>query len=373
MKKLSVVLTAIILVMFVFSSCKKDNNFDSSSLPSTFKVDIPSSISNSSSQKSMSVDQLGGDEIYENMRLFIAVGDGAGDIITAIIQNIRKYDLDKAMSFSYTSDDDGRVKNVTIVENSEFNGTTWQYQLTTTDALEEGGDHNGIGLQIFWNNNPVKGIALLYPYNINRADSAENWNKGMFQIEYSEAGEYGYTQSMIVSIAGIPVPGHDEFEMRSLKMFVGKTGDIVDVYGNSAHPNARLFNQGDGFDWAFVASGNEISDLGVAEVGLPPYSLDETSRNVLLKDNSIHNVFTKVISDWYLAENGTAIDSLSLAAYLSNTEAPGFFNKDGFIGSGTAPTTDFNPLLTNIGSLSPYNPKTIGDLAITFKDLSTTK
>lgn len=368
MKKLSLVLTAMLFAMFIFTSCQKDNNFDKNSLPSTFKVDIPDAISSSDAQKSAKVDQLGGDEIYQQLRLFIAVGEGAADIVQEIIWGIATYDLDKAMSFSFTSDDDGRVKNIEVVENVQYNGKNWLYQLTMTDALDEGGDHNGIGMQIFWNNNPVDGIAILYPYNVNRSDTAEAWSKGMFQIEYSETGEYGYEKSMIVSVADLPLLGVDEYEMSSLKMFVGKNGDVVDVYGNSAHPNATLFNGGNGFDWAFVASGNEISDYAVAEVGLPAYNLDQSSREILLKENSIHNVFSTLISDWYLEENGSEIDSLTLAAYLENAQAPGFFNKDGFIGSGTAPTSDFDVLISNIDALSPYNPLSIANLSIVFKD-----
>jgi len=368
MKKISLVLSALLLVMFVFTSCEKDNEFDEDALPAKFKVDIPDAVSHSSNKKSAKVDQLGGDEVYEHMRMFIAVGEGAADIVQSLIYAIRKYDLNQAQNFSYVSDEDGRTKNVNVTENSTFNGQTWKYQLTLTDALEEGGDHDGIGLQIFWNNNPIKGVALLYPYNVNRKDSPDYWEKGMFQIEYSEAQEYGYEKSMIVSIAEIPVPGYDEYEMRSMKMFVGKNGDIVDVYGNSAHPNATLFNSGTGFDWAFVASSNEIEQLAVAEVGLPPYDLDESSREVILEDYSIYNVLASLIEDWYYEQHGTQIDSLTLASYLENAEAPGYFNQDGFIQSGQAPIEDYKPLEQNIESLSPYNPLSIAELKLEFKN-----
>jgi len=367
MKKVSLILSAILLVMFVFSSCKKETGFSEDSLPRKFKVNIPSAISSSTSTKSISADQASGDDIYQHLRFFIAIGEGAADIVQNIIYGINEYDLSKSMSFSFVSDDDGRTKNVTIVENSEFNGETWMYQLTLTDALEEGGDHDGIGMQVFWNNNPVKGIAILYPYNVNRADSTEDWNKAMFSIEYSEAGEYGYEQNMIVSIADLPVEATEIYALDGMKMFVGKTGDVVDVYGNSAHPNAYFFNSGKGFDWAFVASANELSNLAVAEVGLPPYDLDESSRKVLLEDYSVRSVFTTLISDWYYAENGSQIDSLTLAYYLGNAEAPGFFNQNGFIGSGDAPTTDYDALVTNIEALSPYNPLSIANLTVEFK------
>ncbi len=366
MKKLSLILTGILMAALVFTGCKKDN-FESSELPANFKVDIPNSISSFDNTKSVKVDAVGGDEIYQHMRMFIAVGESSADIVQSIIYAIKQYNLDEAQTFSYTSDDDGRIKNVTIEENVEFDGTTWQYGLTMTDAESEGGDKDGKGLQIFWNNNPVKGVAILYPYNINRKDSTEAWNKGMFRIDYSEAQEYGYEKSMIVSISDIPVSADDVYGLDGMKMFVGKNGDVVDVYGNSAHPNAYFFNSDKGFDWAFVASGNQTSDLGVAEVGLPPYNLDENSRTVLLKDYSIYNVFTDLITEWYYDSTGTTIDSLTLAAYLQNTKAPGFFNKNGFLQAETAPSADFNALVTNIEALSPYNPKYIADLKVEFK------
>ena len=369
MKKLGLILTSILLVALVFTGCKK-TNFSSSSIPSTFKVDIPSAISSSKTSKSLKstkVGQVQGDDIYKQLRLFIAVGENAGDIVQSIMHAIGKYDLNKAQTFSYKSDEDGRTKNVKIEENVQFDNQTWMYELTTTDAQSEGDAVGGKALQVFWNNNPVKGIAILYPYNINREDSTDTWARGMFRIDYSEAGDYGYEQSMIVTISNLPTNDSDMYAMSSMKMFAGRNGDVVDVYGNSGHPNAHFFDSGKGFDWAFVASGNQNSDLAVAQVGLPPYTLDENSRDVLLNQYSIHNVFTKLISDWYLTNNGNTIDSLTLASYLANTQAPGFFNKDGFVAAGTAPTSDFNPLLSNINALSPYNPKYIADLSVKFK------
>lgn len=366
MKKLSVILAGVFLVMLVFSSCKKQS-FNQTSIPTTFKVDIPSSISSMDSSKSAKTDQVQGDDIYKNLRFFIAIGEGAGDIVQGIMQAVAKYDLSEAMTFSYESDEDGRTKNAVIEENVEFEGETWMFELTTTDVESEGDDVGGKALQVFWNTNPVKGIAIIYPYNVNRTDSAEAWNHGMFRIDYSEAGEYGYEQSMIVSISNLPTDNKDIYAMSSMKMFAGRNGDVVDVYGNSGHPNAYFFNSGKGFDWAFVASGNQVSNLATAQVGLPPYTLDENSRDVLLNDYSIHSVFTQLITDWYYTENQTDIDSLTLAHYLGNAEAPGFFNQNGFVGAGTAPTADFNPLVENINALSPYNPKYIADLSIQFK------
>lgn len=368
MKYLRLVFASLLLTAFLLTSCEKnEDELVKETLPENFKVDVPLSLTSKTQQKSAKVTELSGDEIYEHLRFFIGVGEEAAELVQSIIQSIRQHNLGQAMSFSYVSDDDGRTKNAVIIENSEFDGQTWQYELTVTDAESEADEDGGYAMQVFWNNSPVQGIAILYPKNINRTESEEGWSKAMFRIDYSEAGEYGYEKSMIVYISDLPTPEAEVFAISSMKMFVGKNGDVVDVYGNSAHPNAVLFESEAGFDWAFAAAGNDKSGLGTAEVGLPPYLLDESSREVLLGDYSIHNVYTNLIQTWYFEETGTEIDELTLAAYLENAEAPGFFNQNGFVGSGTAPSDNFNELSESIQNLTPYNPLSVANLKVTFK------
>jgi len=40
----------------------------------------------------------------------------------------------------------------------EFEGRQWEYQLTITDAESEENSDGGIGMQVFWNKQPVEGI-----------------------------------------------------------------------------------------------------------------------------------------------------------------------------------------------------------------------
>jgi hypothetical protein len=123
-----------------------------------------------------------------------------------------------------------------------------------------------------------------------------------------------------------------------------------------------LFTGDPGMNWAFVASGNSAKDIGVAEVGLPPNSLDTHDRNILLKDYSIKNVFTNGITAVWPGVNQDL-----LAAYLSETAAPGYFDKDGFISGGVTPGTDWNALATRLDDLGPYNPKETASLKVTFR------
>ncbi|MCU0369630.1 MAG: hypothetical protein MUF39_12455, partial [Cyclobacteriaceae bacterium] len=106
-----------------------------------------------------------------------------------------------------------------------------------------------------------------------------------------------------------------------------------------------------------------VKNIGVAEVGLPPSKLDETDRNVLLKEYSIKNVFNREITSVW-----PGIDQNILNAFLTNTAAPGYFdNKKGFVAGGVSPGADWDALTSRLNSLSPYNPKTISELNVNFK------
>ncbi len=367
--KRSIKLLSIFLIsgMLFYSGCKNDNEVkptDQSILPENFSVDIPASISsNSNAGMRTEVDTLNGNAIYINLTTFIAVGKGGATLVQQLIDAIRTYNINKPMTLSIQSNDDNRTKNIVVVANSEFENSQWEFQMTVTDAESEGNPDGGKGLEIFWNRNPVKGIAIIKPYNINRND---DWgsDSAVVRIDYSEAGENGYDKQMIVSIAGLPMPSPlvNMYAISKLKMFAGRTGNIVDLYGNSDHPNAVFFSGRKGFNWAFVGSVLDSADIGVAEVGLPPSGLDATSHSVLLGDYSIKNVFTNEIKTVW-----PNIPQADLDAYLYNTSAPGFFNNHGFVSAGTAPGPDYDPIVPRLDNLTPYNPKDISNMTISFK------
>jgi hypothetical protein len=301
--------------------------------------------------------------VYLHLATFIHVGESGAEIVEDIIKGIARYDINKPLTLSYESDDDGRIKNLEVVENVFYDGVNWEFQLTMTDARSESNEDGGMGMQIFWNRSPKKGIAVLKPFNIDR-NSRDYFSSALFRIDYSEAGEYGYDAHMIVAVSGLPLahPLENPYSMKALKMFVGKKGENVDIYGNSDHPNAVFFSPTTGFSWAFVASGHQRLDIGVAEVGLPPSNLDEPSRDVLLGRYAIKEVFSsQIYSLWPF------IDEQTVEAYLYNTAAPGYFDEYGFIKGGDSPGAEFDELVRRIQPLSPYNPSEINKLDITFK------
>ena len=367
MKKAQVILMlAILIPAFLFQSCKKEDDVtipqDSESiLPERFMVEIPSSISAENNYKDANIDTLQGNDIYEHLRTFIHVGEGAAEITAEIILTISWFNLSQPMSFTYTGDEDGRLKQVDIIEGAAYEGVNYEYKLTITDIDENSGEFSdNKAMQIFWNKSPIMGVALLRPYNIDRTTNPI-FMETMYRIDYSEAGNMGYDRHMLVTVDDLPVSPFDMFAVSTLKMFVGRDGDVVNIYGNSEHPNAEFFNGDTGFDWAFVASGSHSENIAVAEVGLPPLDLDSGDRNELLVEYSIQNVFETQIYEalpW--------IDSTLVQSYLYNTAAPGYFNQHGFVQGGEAPGPEYAEFENIILGLVPYNPAEINTLEIYF-------
>ncbi len=371
MKKLSIhSFIVFFLGVLFFTAC--ENSFNgpdepqntATIIPEELSIDIPAALSQDATvlKGAPVVDTLKGREIYGHLRFFIHTGDHAGRMVKHIIYFLRRYNIDQVKTVTYESEDDGRIKNLVVVEGPEFDGRTWEYGLTITDAESEGDDDGGKAMQIFWNTHPKEGVTLIKPYNLDRTNERLMAN-AMFRVDYSGAGELGYDRHMIISIADMPDidPLLAPFAMDGMKMFVGKKGDFVDVYGNSSHPNAKFLTEKVGYNLAFVASGSDTEDAAVAEVGLPLSIVDAEGRAVLLEEYSIHNVlYNEVKTVWPNASEEI------LEAWLANTEAPGFFDKGGFIQGGTAPGAEFLPLVDRILRLSPYNPKAIANLEINF-------
>jgi len=364
-----------LLAVIFFQSCSEEpllvKNESETIIPEQFRVEIPSSLSDDnvlkSSLKSTSAeyDTLSGKDIYGHLRHFIRIGDNSAELIEQMLMSIAVHKINRPITMSYVSDDDGKLKNLVVTTDEYYEGIPWQYKLVITDAESEGNPDKGKAIELFWNRDPVKGIATLKPFNINKNETRNP--ETIFRVDYGETSEYGYDRWMIVSVSGLPLerPAVDPYSIDNLKMFVGRTGDIVDVYGNSNHPNATFFAPAvKGFNWAFVASSNRMLDIGVAEIGLPYSYINASTADVILKEYSIKNVFEREIK----AQWGDWISQEAIDAYLANTEAPGYFDQFGFVAAGTAPSDDYTEIERSISNLVPYSPKAIAELELSFSE-----
>jgi hypothetical protein len=367
MKKLSFITIAVFAsANLFFTAC--ENTFDApayedSILPEEVTVAIPVALSRElSAKKSADIDTLKGGEIYRHLTFFIHAGEHSARLVRRVLWSLKIYRIEQVITLTYESEDDGRIKNLVVVESPEFDGHTWEYGLTITDAESEGNEDGGKAMQIFWNKRSREAVTLIKPYNLDRTNEREMAH-AMFRIDFDGSGARNYDSYMIVSAAGLPVadPLLEPLAMDGMKMFAGREGDLVDVFGNSSHPNAKFLTEKVGYNWAFVACGSDTEEIAVAEVGLPLSTVDSNERSVLLERHSIYNVlYNEVKTVWPHASDEI------LNAWLTNTEAPGFFDQDGFIQGGEAPDNRFARLAERILGLSPYNPSNIASLEISF-------
>lgn len=376
----ALILNISIAILFVFTSCQKDEienpapstGFEQTIIPTSFGVDIPSALieEGNGSLKSASTKQdeggdFSGNDIYKHLRNFIALGQNSAQLVKEILQSIATHNINGAMSLTYTSDEDGRQKHLEVIEGAQYLGLSFEYKLVITDVDSEGNEDGGRAIVILWNKMPLHTIAILKPYNINRVEN-ENAPMAVYKINYSEVGTAKYDRFMTVTIAHLPMPSEDvePYAVNRLKMFVGIKGDYVDVFGNTNHPNARFFTEKKGFNWSFVASATANGEAGVAEVGLPPVELNAADRNTILVDYSIKRVITDEVNRWFITEFGVRPDQSDLAKHLKDADAPGYFNRNGFVQSGTAPNELGENLKKRIQNLSPYNPSDINQLEV---------
>ncbi len=368
MKKKSLLFLLFCLALALFFGCKKDEEDEpikDSILPKWVSIDIPEAISNSAGSKKCTyqdIEPIPGDSLYEMLRVFIHIGEASADLVSEIMNALSQHDINQAMTFSYISDEDGRTKNCVVVENVTVDGSNYEFKLTITDQ-----DGNN-ALQVIWNRNPIEGITIIQPYNCNRTEPASLANL-IYKVEYSEVGDMGFDKHMIVTIAG--APKEDDFYINNLKMFVGKTGDIIDVYGNSNHPDAVILTTVGGLNWAFVARGDDVQKIGVAKVGLPSCIYEYNLTDSIFGPYSLENVLRNEITAYWedsVSITPTQLDSI-ITLYIQNAQAPGYFGNNGFVSCATPVPTNpagFTTEFIDLSGLTPYKPKDINDLVIEF-------
>lgn len=173
MKKIVVLFCVVALLM---TACKKDNSTTSSkNLPSQIVVNLPSSISSDAATSKQALsDVIKGGEIYNSLRVYIKIGENAADVIQQIIISLRNNNVDKPMTFSIVSNDDSRTKNCVVTSNATYNSKTYELKLNMTDGTDT-------AMQIFWNTNPVEGLAILDAYQINHNSLKANIR---YQVEF---------------------------------------------------------------------------------------------------------------------------------------------------------------------------------------------
>ena len=362
MKKIIPFLPLLLVASFIFS-CVEDEPIQEPvevEFPESFSVDIPPSIS--SSRTGGLNGRLEGDgdgiieghDIYQSVPFFINIADESGKIIEFIVVIGKALETYQVTTYNFVSDDDGREKNITINHNVTKGGVDYEYEMLVYDVTDD-----ALALQMLWNTNPVDGVAILQPYNIDRVKNVDAPN-AMLKIEYSE-NDSDYDATMLVSISGLVTV--DNGDIDNLKLFAGKKGDIVEVRGNSNHPNVHIIDPNfiGGRNYAFVGRGDEVNNIGVLNLALPPSSV---STEEVFTNYNVHDVLQDEIN------TVANLDQAIIDEILRETHSPAYFNEtEGFITSGVGnEPSGFSSTFIDLSELVPFAPISIRDLEINFED-----
>ncbi len=338
-----------------YDQTKPNDILDTSILPAEFRVDIPDALSFDISipeGRQRQDEIISGGEIYESLRGFIWVGESAGDILEELFTGILSANVDNLVEFSVLSDNDGRQKYFAVSQRVSYDGINYRYEL---NAIDEDGER---AAQILWNTKPIEVVAILNPYNINRNDNP-NFADVLLRIDYTE-GHSDYEAAMTVYISDVPA---DSTGLDNIKMFAGRNGDLIEVFGNSNHPNLKMIDETftGGRNYAFIGRADETEDVAVAEIALPPSAVDTNIG--IMNDYSLFNILEDELHEVGIT-NPLVIDLV-----LKNAKAPAYFIGDeGFVSSENdiPDHEEFSEDFIDLSGLIPFIPRDIRDLQVEF-------
>lgn len=356
MKISKLILLTLVLLLFIgITSCSEEEIAEKRvEIPERFSVDIPSSISKFSGGLNGRVAEDGdgiiqGEDIYAALPHFIRLGEASAEIIEYTLLIGAVLETANLGTFTTEETDDERSKRVEIVKNVTRGGADYEFEMTMTDVAD-----GELGLQLLWNTDPVSGVGILRPYYIDRIENKDL--DAYVRINYSEDDPI-YDATMTVSLSGIEKV--NEGDLDNLKMFVGRSGDIVDVFGNSNHPGITIIDPQftGGRNYAFVGRGDESNNLGVVKLALPPSNVDNAD---VLNTYSVYNVLDQEIKEV------SNLDQTIIDAVLAEAGTPAYFDAAGFISAdGTVPD-GFTEEFVDLDGMSPFVPVQVRDLEIAF-------
>ena len=181
---------------------------------------------------------------------------------------------------------------------------------------------------------------------------------------------------MTVYITGHPLL-NDIFGIDNLKMFAGRSDDIITIYGNSNHPEAYFTEDKKqvGFNWAFVAKTNDALNVASAKIALTPTSYASTD-SIFEKFDMQAVLFEEFYGYFYSSDTIYSTDSIADAAMqntlngiLQKSESPGYFDQNGFSGYGEiVPVLEDYSSVRKLEDLTPYVPDEISNLVVKFDE-----
>ena len=361
-----------ILLASIFSSCKDNDTITvplTGVIPGNVIIDIPEALSKTDSMnlvKNDSATLINGTKIYENLRNYIYIGEASSLMMQNTLNKVSELNIKQTMNTSYLSTKDNRIKNVSVHEQVSYSDSrsVWDFELIISD-------NGNKALEIVWNLSPLKGIVTMQPHYLN-LNNLDLDNETMYKITFNSAGNDMYEETVEIEIAGLPVNEVHSLNPDNLKMFVGKNADTIDVYGNSNHPNAVLYDSTNtyGLNWMFIARADQDLNIGVAKIALPYANEFDTTdvwteyaMDVVISKDA-HKYWDPRVGDF----GQPYVDSI-IGVYMQNTNSPAYYDTTGFVSCGKDSIPDhsiYTDDFLNLPGAGTYIPNDIKELTIKF-------
>lgn len=328
-------------------------------IPEEVGIDIPSSL-NYNEFFSLKTN-VQGDEIYNYVRAFIYFADFASKLVENSYSRIKVIETPGIFEFSYTGID-GNTKNVSIIENypDTIANLTWDYYMEIYNT-----GFADLALKAVWNLSPNEQKILFKPSSLN-SNEMTNHSEALIEIEYkTESAAVPYEKSLYVAITGLSRGNEISYDPENIIVLVGQNGNQLEITGASSNPDVALldaFYRG-GRNWSFLAKMNIAENIAAVKLALPPSSTESIVN--LFVDYSIKKALLEEIKTAYPGNESLSDAELFALAEIdaSMVEEPGYFDENGFVAAGTAPSTSYSNL-TDFESLVPFAPVFVRDYEI---------
>ncbi|NJO90567.1 MAG: hypothetical protein HC831_17600 [Chloroflexia bacterium] len=282
-------------------------------------------------------------------------------IVQASYQRMGAVETSGVLEFFYT-DIDGKTKNVSIQKNftDTIANKEWDYYMEVYNET-----FADLAMKAWWNTSPFEQKILLKPSSLNTTEMTDHEN-ALVEIEYKkDAVASPYEEKLFVAIVELTRDNEISNVPENIVVSIGRNDNTLDIIGASNNPDVALLNYlyRDGRNWSFLAKMNITENIAAVQLALPPSTV-ETIDNLFV-DYSLKQVILDEIKTVYPGNDGLPDSELFALAGIDGSllESPGYFNQNGFVVAGTAPSSSYNNLI-DFNGLTPFIPVFVRDYKV---------
>ncbi len=356
---------ALLLLIVSIASCddlkldKGETSVQEKIIPQEIGIYIPTALNlDSGIDKKKSIS---GNEIYNYIRRYIGLADKMTKIVQNSYQRMGVIETSGVLEFFYT-DIDGKTKNVSIQKNytDTIANKDWDYYMEVYN-----GTFADLAMRAWWNASPHEQKILFKPSSLNTTEMMAHKN-ALVEIEYkTNTAASPYEEKLFVAIVGLTRDNEISYAPENIIVSIGRKGSTLDIIGASSNPDVALLDYyyRDGRNWSFFAKMNVTENIASVLLALPPSTV-ETNENLFI-DYSLKQVILDEIKKANPGNDALSDSELFALAGIDGSlvESPGYFNQNGFVSAGTAPSSSYSNL-ADFDGFTPFIPVFVRDYAI---------